>query len=99
MFPRKCSDYCFIFARINFCEKTCFTYFARTKFSKFCKKGTLPVALTFCMKDTLPVALTFCMKDILPVALTFRMKDTLPVALAFCMKIKKGVRKNSQRLD
>ena len=40
----------FIFARINFCEETYFTYFARTKFSEFCKKDILPVAFTFCMR-------------------------------------------------
>ena len=40
----------FIFAKINFREKTYFTYFAGIKFSELIKKDILPVAVIFFMR-------------------------------------------------
>ena len=40
----------FIFARINFCEETYFTYFTRIKSSELSKKDILPLAVTFFMR-------------------------------------------------
>ena len=43
-------NYFFVFARINFCEESYFTYIQKIRFGEFRKKDILPVAVTFCVR-------------------------------------------------